>query len=160
MCFSQAIRNSFKNYVNFRGRASRPEFWWFFSFIVLVYVALFVISNVGVATSPDSQAWNTLANVGIIGTITWFLVTIIPVSAIWFRRLHDSNKSGWWYVLTSASGLIGLILIVLSALQNQILFASGMAAGLASSIGSIVLLVFAILPSTTGPNRYAANHQQ
>jgi uncharacterized membrane protein YhaH (DUF805 family) len=154
MGFIKAVKHAFKNYVNFRGRTSRSEFWWFFLFVVAVSVALYIISEVGIATSADPQLWNTLAQVGIIMNIVWFLATILPASAIWFRRLHDSNKSGWWYILPVASGIGGFFLFALSALQNQVLFSAGMGLGLVSGISGLVLLVFALLPSTPGPNRY------
>ena len=154
MGFIKAVKNAFKNYANFRGRTSRSEFWWFVLFMVAASVAILIITEVGISTSADPQLWNTLAQVGTIMIIVWFLATILPVSAIWFRRLHDSNKSGWWYSLTAASGIGGFVLFALSALQNETLFRAGMAFGLASGIGGIVLLVFALLPSTAGPNRY------
>ena len=154
MGFGQAVKHVFTNYVNFRGRASRPEFWWFFLFLVIVYVVLNIISGVGIATSPDPQSWGPLAQGGIILTLVWFLATILPVSALWFRRLHDANRSGWWYVLTLASGFVGFILFGLSALQNSVLFAAGLLLGLASGIGSVFLLTCALLPGTRGPNRY------
>jgi uncharacterized membrane protein YhaH (DUF805 family) len=154
MGFGQAITHVLKNYVNFRGRATRSEFWWFSLFMVIVYVVLLIMSSVGIATSADPQLWGPLAQVGSTGTLVWFLATIIPVSAVWFRRLHDSNKSGWWYVLTIMSGFGGLVFVVLSALQNQVAFTVGMVLGLTSGIGGIVLLIFALLPSTPGPNRY------
>ena len=154
MGFIKAVKNAFKNYANFRGRTSRSEFWWFVLFMVAASVAILIITEVGISTSADPQLWNTLAQVGTIMIIVWFLATILPVSAIWFRRLHDSNKSGWWYSLTAASSISGFVLVVLSALQNETLFRAGMAFGLASGIGGIVLLVFALLPSTAGPNRY------
>jgi len=152
--FIKAVKHAFKNYANFRGRTSRSQFWWFVLFMVAASVAIFIITEVGIATSEDPQLWNTLAQVGTIMIIVWFLATILPVSAIWFRRLHDSNKSGWWYSLTAASSISGFVLVVLSALQNEILFRAGMAFGLASGIGCVVLLIFALIPSTAGPNRY------
>lgn len=154
MGFGQAITRVLKNYANFKGRASRPELWCFLLLMTIVYLALFIISEVGVATSPDPQLWGPLAQVGMIGTLVWFLATIFPVSAVWFRRLHDSNRSGWWYVLTLASGVSGFVFLALSALQNQVLFATGMAFSLISSIGGVVLLIFALLPGTRGSNRY------
>lgn len=154
MGFIEAVKRAFKNYVNFRGRTSRSEFWWFFLFVVAVSVALYIISEVGIATSADPQLWNTVAQVGTIMNLVWFLATILPVSAIWFRRLHDSNKSGWWYVLTVASGIGGFVLFALSALQNQILFSAGMGLVIVSGISGIALLIFALLPGTPGPNRY------
>lgn len=154
MSFGQAVTTVFTNYVNFRGRASRSEFWWFYLLMVIVSTVLYTISLVGISTSADPQRWNALAQVGIIAMLVWFLVTILPVSAVWFRRLHDSGKSGWWYLLTIASGVLGFALFALSALQNQVLFAAGAVLGLLSGIGGIVLLVFALLPGTRGPNRF------
>jgi uncharacterized membrane protein YhaH (DUF805 family) len=154
MGFGQAITHVLRNYVNFRGRATRSEFWWFTLLVFLVYIALFIMSSVGIATSADPQLWGVLAQVGSTGTLVWFLATIIPVSALWFRRLHDSNKSGWWYVLTLMSGFSGFVFLALSALQNQVTFTIGMVLGLASGLCGIVLLIFALLPSTSGPNRY------
>ena len=154
MGFGQAITHVLRNYVNFRGRATRSEFWWFTLLMVIVYITLFIMSSAGIATSADPQLWGVLAQVGSTGTLVWFLATIIPVSAVWFRRLHDSNKSGWWYVLTIMSGFSGFVFLALSALQNQVAFTIGMVLGLASGIGGIVLLIFALLPSTSGPNRY------
>lgn len=154
MSFGQAIKHVFRNYANFRGRASRSEFWWFYLFMTIVSGALYAISMVGIATSPDPQRWGLLAQVGIILTIVWFLATILPVSAVWFRRLHDSNKSGWWYILPIVSGFFGFALFALSALQNQVLFAAGAVLGLVSGLAGILLLIFALLPGTPGPNRY------
>lgn len=154
MGFGQAITHVFRNYVNFRGRATRSEFWWFSLLMVIVYVALFIMSSVGIATSADPQLWGFLAQVGSTGTLVWFLATIIPVSAVWFRRLHDSNKSGWWYVLTNMIGFGGFFFFAISALQNQVTFTIGMVLALAFCIGGLLLLIFAMLPSTSGPNRY------
>ena len=154
MGFGQAIKHVLRNYVNFRGRATRSEFWWFSLLMVIVYVVLFIMSTVGIATSADPQLWGLLAQVGSTGTLVWFLATIIPVSAVWFRRLHDSNKSGWWYLLTIMLGFGGFFFFAISALQNEVAFTIGLVLGLASSIGGIFLLIFALLPSTSGPNRF------
>jgi len=154
MKFGQAITHVLRNSLNFRGRATRSEFWWFSLLMFLVYVALFIMSSVGIATSEDPQLWGLLAQVGSTGTMVWFLVTIIPVSAVWFRRLHDSNKSGWWYVFTIMTGFGGFVFVALSALQNEVAFTVGVVLEVASGIGAIVLLIFALLPSTSGPNRF------
>lgn len=156
MSFGQSIKHVFKNYAKFRGRANRSEFWWFSLFMTIVYAALFVISEVGVAISADPQLWSPLANVGIISGFVWFLATILPVSAVWFRRLHDSNKPGWWFVLTLAIGVVGWVLLVLSALQNVVFFAAGFVLILAAGVGSLFLLILALLPSNPGPNRFGA----
>ena len=47
MGFGQAVKHVFTNYVNFRGRASRPEFWWFFLFLVKNICDFIDIMNIG-----------------------------------------------------------------------------------------------------------------
>lgn len=124
MSFGQAVKHVFSNYANFQGRAGRSEFWWFYLFMVIVNFVLYVIYMIGMAGSSEGSL-SPLAIVGGILLGAWFLATIIPVIAVWVRRLHDTDKSGWWYLLVFACG-----------------------------VGGIVLLVFALLPSSIGPNRY------
>jgi len=61
---------------------------------------------------------------GIVGLV-WILVTIVPALAVLARRLHDTDRSAWWILL-----------------------------GLVPLVGGIVLLVFALLDSNPGDNRY------
>ena len=74
-----AIKTGFLNYVNFRTRARRADFWWWFLFIVVGEV---ILSNV----SDD------LANI-------FGLITILPHIMFGIRRMHDTNRSGWWLLL-------------------------------------------------------------
>jgi len=124
MGFGQAVKHVFSNYATFQGRASRSEFWWFYLFMIIVNTVLYSIYFVGLSGSQEGSM-SPLAIVGGILLAVWFLATIIPVIAVWVRRLHDSDKSGWWYLLVFACG-----------------------------VGGIVLLVFALLPGTPGPNKY------
>ncbi len=77
-----------KNYVNFEGRATRAEFWWFFLFNFIIGCILSLFGKVG----------NVLSGV-------WSLAILLPQLGLGVRRLHDINKSGWYW-------LIGLIPIV------------------------------------------------
>jgi DNA-binding CsgD family transcriptional regulator len=86
--FFEAIRICFIQYAEFQGRASRPEFWWFALFVLLVDTALAYISE-------------PLAAV--------FLVAVLlPLLAVGARRLNDVGKNGWWlfYLLLPVGGLI------------------------------------------------------
>ena len=89
MTFSEAISVCMKKYVTFNGRASRAEYWWFFLF--------FFILN-AVATLVDSSE-------ALSGLIS--LVLFLPHLAVYVRRLHDTNHSGWWVLI--AFTVIGLI---------------------------------------------------
>lgn len=79
MNFQDAVKLCFQKYADFNGRAKLPEFWWFFLFCFLVSLALNVVS----------------------GGISWIfsIATIIPSLAVGSRRLHDTNKSGWFQLI-------------------------------------------------------------
>lgn len=92
MTFKESIIKCFSNPVNFKGRASRSEFWWFY---------LLIVGLTCVATMLDSS--------GTISSIIE-IILFIPLIAAGARRLHDINKSGWWQLLIlTGIGLIPLI---------------------------------------------------
>lgn len=92
----QATQSGFRNYVNFNGRATRGEFWWF----VLAYViASFVAGILDAAIRSP-----------IVGVIVG-LAFLLPILAIEVRRLHDSDRSGWW-VFISLVPIVGTILLI------------------------------------------------
>ena len=87
MNFKNAIKSCLKDkYFNFKGRASRSEFWFFYLFLVIGYTI--AISTMFISIKL------------FIGTILIFsLAMIIPSIAVTVRRLHDINKSGWFILL-------------------------------------------------------------
>ncbi len=95
---SFAIDKAFKNYLNFSGRSNRSEFWYFFLFIFLGNSLTHLIDTYIIGYHPEEM--------GIVTGI-FFLATAIPQLSITFRRLHDIEKSGWWFLLSFT--LIGLI---------------------------------------------------
>lgn len=99
MTFSEAISSGFRNYVGFSGRASRSEFWYWILFTVLVSIVTSII-DLGVLSS----------NVMPLSSI-WSLVTFLPSLAMGVRRLHDTDRSGWWWLL-SFIPLIGIIVLI------------------------------------------------
>ena len=110
MSFTEAVRSGFDNYVNFDGRASRPMYWWWFLFALLASVVGNILD----------------AAVGVqIFSILIGLALFLPGLSVAIRRLHDTDRSGWWI-------LIGLIPI----------------------IGLIVLIVFFVQKSDLGDNQY------
>ena len=112
MTFSEAISSGFRNYVGFSGRASRSEFWYWILFTVLVSIALSIID------------FGVLSGNSVLSSL-WSLATFLPSLAIGVRRLHDGDRTGWWW------------LIVIIPL-----------------IGIIVLIVFWCLEGTPGSNRF------
>jgi uncharacterized membrane protein YhaH (DUF805 family) len=116
MGIQEAVATCFSKYVGFEGRATRPEYWWWVLFVVALGVILQVVGALILGT--DSGAGGVLSGL-------FYLATFLPGLAVAVRRLHDTDRSGWWL-------LIAFIPL----------------------IGSLVLLYFMVQPGTAGPNQY------
>ena len=77
---------AFKQAFNFKGRANRPEFWYFTLFSTIISIICLLIDTQVLGTSMSES--------GLIGGI-YFLISFIPSLSVTIRRLHDVNKSGW-----------------------------------------------------------------
>ena len=108
--FGEAVAEGFRNIVTFSGRASRSAFWWFALGAIIIDIVAAIVGRA--------------AHAVVIQYVVDIVVALVSLSLA-VRRLHDTNRSGFWW-------LIGLIPI----------------------IGGIVLLVFYCLPGTPGPNKY------
>jgi DNA-binding CsgD family transcriptional regulator len=88
MTFQRAILVCLRKYADFRGRASRAEFWWFALFVTLVASALTYLNE----------------NLGSI----FLIATLLPFLAVGTRRLRDGGKSGWWqlFLLVPVGGIV------------------------------------------------------
>jgi len=82
MTFGQAIQSGFRNYANFGGRASRSAFWYWILFVVLIHIA------VSIVLGDDEVVWLLVS-----------LALVLPNIAVWVRRLHDIDRTGWWFLL-------------------------------------------------------------
>jgi uncharacterized membrane protein YhaH (DUF805 family) len=85
MTFGEAIKTCISKYATFEGRASRPEFWWFILFTVLLQAVLGMFSQLAAGLAA--------------------LAMLLPTLAAGARRLHDIGKTGWWQLI----GLLPLI---------------------------------------------------
>ena len=83
----------FRQYFGFRGRARRREFWWAFLFNTIVGFVIAYLDGL-VFSGYDSHEYR-----GSLFGIYW-LASFLPLLAIQARRLHDTNKSGWWVFLS------------------------------------------------------------
>ena len=102
MNFHDAIRSGIRNYVTFSGRASRSEFWYWALFALLVSIASSIIDH---TIFP-------FASTGPIEGLT-SLVLFLPGLAVSIRRLHDIDRSGWWWLI--AFTVIGIVLLIVWA---------------------------------------------
>ncbi len=113
---------AYGRYFDFRGRSGRSEFWLVTLWNILCVIAAVAIDMLIFGGDPTSPF-------GIYGPayLLVVLANLIPGLAVDFRRLHDSNRSAWWILIS-----------------------------LAPLIGSIALIVFWCQGSTPGPNRFGA----
>lgn len=109
-----------RNYAVFTGRSRRKEYWYYFLINFLIITALLLIDNL--LGTLDQEA-----GMGLLSGI-YALAVLIPGIAVAVRRLHDTDRTGWWV-------LIALIPIV----------------------GGIILIFFLIQDSTAGDNRFGSN---
>lgn len=107
-----------KKYADFTGRARRKEYWMFVLLTFGLYIGAAILDSVAGMSGTVGGAYGPIMVAVALGLL-------IPSIAVAIRRLHDTDRSGWWL-------LIALVPI----------------------IGSIVLLVFMILEGTRGSNRF------
>jgi uncharacterized membrane protein YhaH (DUF805 family) len=117
--FGQAVSSCFSQYATFSGRARRREFWFWVVFAFIVYVVAIGLDNAFGITFGGGVGWIYLISA---------LVLLLPSIAVTIRRLHDTGRSGWWWLLALVCG-----------------------------IGAIIVLIFCFIDSTPGPNEYGPN---
>ena len=113
--FGEAIKRFFQRYAQFRGYASRSEFWWSYLFMfvsnfILYFVLFFSFVALLNNDASESTALSVLTLVmGIIGIFS--LAMFIPQIAVMVRRLHDTGQSGLWALFIIAGlGIVPLIM--------------------------------------------------
>lgn len=158
LTFVAALRQATDRVTDYKGRARRSEFWW---------------------------TWLAVQIVGLVATCLGPMV-MYPVSILlnlatiplYFRRLHDTGHSGWWYgagiivtvlmmAVTAAAGLLALLVATgpLQAQEATLLASSAgggaivaiLVLGLVMLVWGIVMLVFCCMDSKPEPNRWGAS---
>ena len=109
-----------KKYAVFTGRASRKEYWMFTLWNVAIYIVLLFLFEIGRGgiTPMIIAAIYLLYGLGIL----------LPSLGVLVRRLHDTDRSGWWVLI-----------------------------GLVPFLGSLVILIFTVIDSKPGDNIYGPN---
>jgi uncharacterized membrane protein YhaH (DUF805 family) len=104
-----AYMDAMRRYVDFSGRASRSQFWLY----VLFYIVIIVIAVV-----IDGLVFNSFnGGIGVL-TLLASLIHLIPSLAVSIRRLHDTDRSGWWIFISLVPLIGGIWLIVLYCLDG------------------------------------------
>ena len=138
MSFTEAIKTGLQKYADFSGRASRSEYWWFFLFTIIARVLAGLIPGVGF----------------IVG-----LALLLPTLAATARRLHDTNRTGWWILMPVGIAIVGIIVGIILAVNVSLTW--GVVIGLLTPILAFLsLLPFLIQPGDSIPNRYGPDPLQ
>jgi len=104
--FGEAIKNGFQNYANFRGVASRSEFWYWTLFTVMVSIGTSIVDSAIVLALG-------MANFTVLNTLA-ALALLLPGIAVAVRRFHDAGFSAWWYSIPQVATLLVLIWFMVS----------------------------------------------
>ena len=153
-----------KRYADFSGRSRRMEFWMWQLFQIIVYVGFALLMGMvgggALMTGGDPASLAAVGGVALIlGAVylIYILAVFIPSLAVAVRRLHDTNRSGWW-ILAPLAPYVLVILgggMALSSPDSPGGGGAVMMLGIAGvGILGLVLLVFYLLEGTKGPNRF------
>jgi uncharacterized membrane protein YhaH (DUF805 family) len=106
MGFIGAIKTCFYKYADFKGRARRPEYWWWTLFNVLLSIPLALL-DVAIEGANGRGMLSNLVS----------LALLLPSLAVGARRLHDTDRRGWWQLLWFIP-LIGWIIVIVFLCQR------------------------------------------
>jgi uncharacterized membrane protein YhaH (DUF805 family) len=123
--FREAVVQAYRNAFVYRGRASRSAYWWFTLFNALLDIALQKGPNIFLGSSPPGSVQENAAIKVLIVVLLAYVWLFLVGLALTVRRLHDTDRSGWW----------ALLLLV-------------------PFVGWITLLIFTLLRGRSGPTRY------
>ena len=134
--FGEAVKRAFAGWSDYSSRATVAEYWWFVLFEMIIaiplYILFFIAIGSSLTTTTDENGVANITSTGLSGIGIVLMLVIFVVYLLFFvvglalavRRLHDTDKSGWWYLVAFVP------------------------------FGSIVLLIFFVMGGTPGPNRW------
>ncbi len=137
-----------RNYARIANRASRAELWWFTLFEMCLYFLATILDAV--------FGWHRHRD-GPIVSIVW-LVLLMPQLGVGIRRLHDVNRSGWWYAAPIAAVAVALFLATVGASQISRMPSLGdillVLTFIGISVPFTITFVWQFVDGTRGPNRF------
>ena len=153
-----------RRYADFSGRSRRMEFWMWQLFQIIVYFGVIVLAMVlggGALMMGGDPSAAAAAGGGMLIIMLLYLLYVlavfIPSIAVAVRRLHDTNRSGWWILAPIVPYLLVLIAGMLALSSPDMAGIAGILGlvGMVAAIGlALTLLVFYFLEGTRGPNKY------
>lgn len=145
MSLIDAVRSGFKNYLNFKGKASRAEFWYWALFTVLMAIVLSTLESVIWPAAMVSPDWmqNLEQSLSQPTPLTNFasLVLLIPNLSVTARRFHDAGFSAKWLFLQLAPISYGLF-----ATLGVVTVFSNVPPGQMISVEELMSVIFLLIP--------------
>jgi uncharacterized membrane protein YhaH (DUF805 family) len=109
--FVEAVKTCFTKYATFSGRARRSEYWYFTLFTILCQLILGIVGNI-IFGAPENGGSNILQSL-------FSLAVLVPSLAVFWRRMHDIDKSGLWFFLNLIPLIGQIVLIVFEATDGH-----------------------------------------
>ena len=103
--FGDAVKLALRNIFTYQGRASRPAYWWFALFSLIVLVAAAILMAV-------------LKSFGLIIDVIAYIGLFLTGLSLIVRRLHDTDRSGLWYFIAFVPFVGGIVLLVFTLLEG------------------------------------------
>jgi uncharacterized membrane protein YhaH (DUF805 family) len=91
MGFGGAVATCLAKYATFRGRAHRPEYWWWALFLMLYFIAVWIVALLLYAVVGSGIA--------TVLAVLALAAVIVPSISVAVRRLHDVDRGGGWYFI-------------------------------------------------------------
>lgn len=115
---SVCVKSYFTNWVSFKGRSRRSEYWYaiLFQWIVMLIILL-PISILAESGNPGDNTIMWIILICII--IPWFLFSSIATAALSIQRLHDVGMSGWLYVIILLVPFLGIVVGCMDSQQDS-----------------------------------------
>ncbi len=101
------FKKGLRNYVNFSDRARRKEYWYFFLVQMGLIIAAMVLD--AIIFSSETGLFYIIVVLGLF----------LPGIAVSIRRLHDTNRSGWWFLISIVPLIGSIILLVFMASDTK-----------------------------------------
>ena len=109
MSFIEAIRTVLLKYATFSGRATRPEYWWWMLFVVLVNVVTGILDGVVIVPTLGFEAFAKEATQPL--SFIFAIALFLPSLSVAVRRLHDVDRSSRRMLICFVPFIGGLVLL-------------------------------------------------
>ena len=156
--FGEAIKQGFRGYVRFSGRATRAEYWWWVLFVFLAGLGFRIVDGIIRAATGSN-----IFGFGVF-QILFSLAVLLPDLAVTARRLHDIGKAGWWQTVWYVFPFLALVTVVVLWVSAVALswstpaFALAIIVSIIAFILSLGMTVWWVLwmvrQGEPGPNRF------